>query len=343
MLTALPMRPTLVSPKTDPAVASLWASGRWCEFIVPVGQGDQHIIIAGLYGIPGASSDSLKRKLNVQLCSLALTRSLMHDNTPYYICTDLSADPAKTIPIQLLASKGKIFDTYKHWAGDDYEPSPTYRNGTVMQQMLITVKNTTLIDTVLTNYVASHTITGAQYDWKKFHGLDHVALKTSTSIHRLQQKIIKQQQPVHIHVPENHPSKIKQRETVKNQMSDAFTKAWYADYENDFTKAIDNNKLEAADNIWHLACENTLGSILHAQQLNQIGNQRPVRGTTLPAHEVSHAIPFNAKQGEATTNATATRQQHSGRLREIKARMQRWCCSTDPIAQQKQEAKPIYI
>ena len=186
-------------------------------------------------------------------------------------------------------------------------------------------------------------VAGAQYDWKKFHGLDHVALKTSTSIHRLQQKIIKQQQPVHIHVPENHPSKIKQRETVKNQMSDAFTKAWYADYENDFTKAIDNNKLEAADNIWHLACENTLGSILHAQQLNQIGNQRPVRGTTLPAHEVSHAIPFNAKQGEATTNATATRQQHSGRLREIKARMQRWCCSTDPIAQQKQEAKPIYI
>ena len=57
LLTMMPAAPIDIADNTNKACATLMASGRWVERLIPTDNGEHHMIIACLYGYPGASQD----------------------------------------------------------------------------------------------------------------------------------------------------------------------------------------------------------------------------------------------------------------------------------------------
>ena len=62
LLTMMPATPVDITDNSNKTCAFLLASGRWAERLIPTGNGDHHMIVACLYGYPGASQDKHDQK-----------------------------------------------------------------------------------------------------------------------------------------------------------------------------------------------------------------------------------------------------------------------------------------
>ena len=100
-----------ITDASDPTCGFLLASGRWCEVVVPVNDGNKHIVISSLYGHSGASGEKANRssgslyQLNEELIKRALARAKAC-GLPYYLCTDLNIDPRESDAINTARTKG---------------------------------------------------------------------------------------------------------------------------------------------------------------------------------------------------------------------------------------------
>ena len=62
LLTKLPALPILLEHKGDAATAYLRSSGRWVEVMIPIDDGNKHIILASLYNPSGAGFDPIQQE-----------------------------------------------------------------------------------------------------------------------------------------------------------------------------------------------------------------------------------------------------------------------------------------
>ena len=77
----------------DRDVLQLAASGRWCERMMHIMDGNKFIIVASLYGYSGASQDPAIARKNDELLRAAALRCAGFVGTPYYVCTDANTNP----------------------------------------------------------------------------------------------------------------------------------------------------------------------------------------------------------------------------------------------------------
>ena len=102
ILSALPAIPVDITDDKNPTCALLLSSGRWVEGVIPTGNGTGYMIVACLYGYPGASQNKrdhnyrdAKTKNEAFLAACAV-RTDQFPNVPYYLTTDLNDDPANS-------------------------------------------------------------------------------------------------------------------------------------------------------------------------------------------------------------------------------------------------------
>ena len=155
-------------------------SGRWCEVLVPIDDGKRHIIVAGYYGIAGASSDLTQYKMNEQLTHWALLRMLSFSNTPYILAGDFNVNPAASEVIQQAIGTGKVIDAFQEWAPDRDNLHPTFCRAGVFKGMHGSGK--TRIDTILLNQLAAALTRKVSFDWNLGRKYDHARLVLELSV-----------------------------------------------------------------------------------------------------------------------------------------------------------------
>ena len=76
-------------------------SGRWLETLLPLGNGDKHMLVGAFYGVSGASLDAAKTRENEQLLTLAVKHLMQFQHTPYVLAGDFNVDPLESEVLSL--------------------------------------------------------------------------------------------------------------------------------------------------------------------------------------------------------------------------------------------------
>ena len=168
-------------------------SGRWHEVLLPIGNGDQHIIVAGFYGVSGASSDAPKKRANERLLSAAIKRAVQFKHTPYLIAGDLNVDPEQSDALCAAVDAGELVDVFASRASDRDNLQATYCKEGVFCEMKGSGK--TRIDAIFANSLANALVDQVQYRWDVGQRFDHVCLAVKLQCSAMTQKV-RRLQPV---------------------------------------------------------------------------------------------------------------------------------------------------
>ena len=174
--------------------AILLESGRWVERLVPIGDGQRGIIIAGIYGISGAAGNAGKRVANERLLSQALVRATSFLDTPYILAGDFNINPGASEAIKAATQEGSMVDAFDEWEAGN--PSPTFCHEGVFEGMDGPQK--TRIDGILANRAAKVLIQKPEIRWTRSLGFDHACLALKFNIEACCQKVWRLRQPVPI-------------------------------------------------------------------------------------------------------------------------------------------------
>ena len=90
--------------------AELRDDSRRQEVVVAVGDGNQHVHHATIYGYDGASSEAEKYRLNEDLIGRSILRMFEVGQTPYFISGDFNIDPAESNIMKAMVQKGLVID-----------------------------------------------------------------------------------------------------------------------------------------------------------------------------------------------------------------------------------------
>ena len=236
---------------------ALLDSGRWVEVLVPIDDGKKHIVVAGFYGISGASNDASQYKLKEQLIQWAILRMLSFSNTPYVIAGDFNIDPEASEVIQQAIADGKVVDTFQEWEKDKENLHPTFCRAGVFQGMAGTKK--TRIDTILANQNANAMVHSISFDWDLGRKYDHARLVLEMEVGVAKQKVQRLTPVVPICVEDfafDPPEKAKPEDILryKDLAEASFTAHWKL-FDDKFREQIKKKDINGAHETWCSAAE----------------------------------------------------------------------------------------
>ena len=239
----------------DSATTQLASSGRWCERVVTITDGNKFVIVASLYGYSGASQDPAIAKKNDELLRAAAIRCAGFVSTPYFICTDANTNPQLCKAWREMLDKGLITDLPYEWG--DGAPEYTYRNAGVYQGMK--GPGVTRIDTVISNEIGSQMVGEVKYLWDTSGANDHVGIAVRLKGARVQQKVLRTGRPIGITL-DNHRFAPKEKESPtdrcdrEHKANASFLRLWRS-VEGDFNEALTAMNVNELHRIWCRVCE----------------------------------------------------------------------------------------
>ena len=239
----------------DRDAVQLAASGRWCERMMHIMDGNKFIVVASLYGYSGASQDPAIARKNDELLRAAALRCAGFIGTPYYICTDANTNPQMCRAWREMLDKGLITDLPYEWGNGS--PEYTYRNQGVYKGM--SGPGITRIDTILCNEVGAQIVGDVQYLWGTSGANDHVGIAVKLEGTRIQQKVVRAGRPIGINLQKHkfksgeHDTQ-RERERMQKEANDSFRRIWTA-AQYDFEDALTRRDANETHRIWCRVCE----------------------------------------------------------------------------------------
>ena len=97
--------------------------------MIPIDDGNNHIILASLYNPSGAGFDPVQQEQSEALAAAATTRMMQFPNTPHFIGTDFNQDPDVSHIISAARENNLIQDLARDWALHDILPRTFQRGG----------------------------------------------------------------------------------------------------------------------------------------------------------------------------------------------------------------------
>ena len=232
-------------------------TGRWVERMVPVGQGDDFVMIACMYGHSGASTDPTLARLNERLLRTAIARAATFVELPYILCADFNTKVENSAAVTLAVEAGILHDACAEWMAKDGGPDPTYKKSGVYRSM--EGPGTTRIDSILANSTAMALVGNVEYLYPASMCQDHVAIKITLEKQRFQTKVLRAGRPVginvdkHIYSPSKGASKAKRKE-LQAGAGESFGSIWNY-VQKDFQQALEQGDVDEGHRLWSLACE----------------------------------------------------------------------------------------
>ena len=104
----------------------LWQTARWTHAAVPINGGSTALHTITFYGVPGASSDTLKWTENERMLREVFGHAASLNGAPTVIYMDANIDPEQSDVLTLIAESTSWHDIAAELAGED-GPAPTYR------------------------------------------------------------------------------------------------------------------------------------------------------------------------------------------------------------------------
>ena len=235
----------------------LFDSGRWVETLVRVGKGDRHILVAGFYGISGASLDGPKHIANERLIGYAIKRMMGFRHTPYFLAGDFNVDPASSETIQRAIDEQEVIDVFAARAPDAQAIHPTFASGGVFQGM--TGPGKTRIDTVLCNQVANALVIEASLRWQLGMEFDHACLAVRLDLKAMTQRVQRLAPVIPVSLQGfffDPPPKATadEKDLCKKLADEDFDRLWMH-FDNSFAKALADKDVDQAHQIWCSASE----------------------------------------------------------------------------------------
>ena len=300
-------------------------SGRWTEVLVPFDDGKRHVIVAGYYGIAGASNDASQYKMNEQLIHWAMLRMLSFSNTPYILAGDFNVDPAASEVIQHAINTGKVLDACQEWAPDKNDLHPTFCRAGVFEGMKGPQK--TRIDTFLVNQLAAALTQNVSFNWDLGRKYDHARLVLELSVGVANQKVQRTTPVIPISI-ENFafdPPDKATPEDIKHcrQFAEDSFKAHWALFSEKFQEQIEAEDIDGAHETWCSAAEIWLFLNQQHEMDEKVFSSKRVarRGTIIPFQTQDLVETTRRSKDAALMGYCGEKKTMLGRAHEVKTIM----------------------
>ena len=154
---------------------------------VPTSDSTGFIMIAKLYGKPGASVDKTDYNTNEKLIAAAIKRAWKFRDRQSFLGGDFNINPEDSKMLTMAVRMEWLFDVSAEWIPQGQQLQNTFSRHVVKPNMK--GSGTTRIDAIFANFCARHTIVDFRHRFDLAEGYDHVPLQITIGVDTFHQQV----------------------------------------------------------------------------------------------------------------------------------------------------------